>query len=56
MFQPLDIEDRLTLVKHPWTNGLVERMNRTLKENTVKKYHDDKFHQLETDIQHFLKL
>ncbi len=26
-----DIEHRLTKVNHPWTNGQVERMNRTLK-------------------------
>jgi transposase InsO family protein len=24
---------------HPWTNGQVERMNRTLKEATVRRYH-----------------
>jgi IS30 family transposase len=33
------IEHRLTKPKHPWTNGQVERMNRTLKEATVKRYH-----------------
>jgi transposase InsO family protein len=26
------IEHRLTKPRHPWTNGQVERMNRTLKE------------------------
>ena len=35
----LGIEHRLTKVGHPWTNGQVERMNRTLKEATVKRYH-----------------
>jgi transposase InsO family protein len=30
------IEHRLTKIKHPWTNGQVERMNRTIKEATVK--------------------
>ena len=35
------IEHRLTKIKHPWTNGQVERMNRTIKEATVKRYHDD---------------
>ena len=33
------IEHRLTKVGHPWTNGQVERMNRTLKEATVRRYH-----------------
>jgi transposase len=32
------IAHRLTKTNHPWTNGQVERMNRTLKEATVKKY------------------
>ncbi len=34
-----DIEHRLTKVSHPWTNGQVERMNKTLKNATVKKYY-----------------
>jgi transposase InsO family protein len=33
------IEHRLTKPDHPWTNGQVERMNRTLKEATVNRYH-----------------
>jgi transposase InsO family protein len=28
------IEHRLTKVKHPWTNGQIERMNRTIKDAT----------------------
>jgi transposase InsO family protein len=35
----LEIEHRLTKPRHPWTNGQVERMNRTLKDATVKRYH-----------------
>ena len=31
------IEHRLTKPNHPWTNGQVERMNRTLKEATVNR-------------------
>lgn len=34
-----DIDHRLTKPKHPWTNGQVERMNRTIKEATVKRFH-----------------
>ena len=32
------IKQKLTKFRHPWTNGLVERMNRTIKEATVKIY------------------
>src|SRR5580704_11572897 len=35
----LGIEHRLTKINHPWTNGQVERMNRTIKEATVKRYY-----------------
>lgn len=34
-----DIEHRTTKPKHPWTNGQVERMNRTIKEATVRRFH-----------------
>ena len=34
------IEHRTTKPNHPWTNGQVERMNRTIKEATVKRYHE----------------
>jgi hypothetical protein len=33
------IEHRKTKVRHPWANGQVERMNRTLKEATVNNFH-----------------
>ena len=45
------IEHRLTRIKHPWTNGQVERMNRTIKEATVKRYHCDGHRQLEAHLQ-----
>ena len=35
------IEHRLTKPNHPWTNGQVERMNRTIKDATVKRDHYD---------------
>ena len=43
------IEHRLTKPNHPWTNGQVERMNRTLKEATVRRYHYETHRQLEHD-------
>lgn len=48
------IEHRFTKPNHPWTNGQVERMNRTLKEATVRRYHYGTRHQLEAHLQVFL--
>ena len=44
------IEHRLTKPNHPWTNGQVERMNRTIKDATVKRYHYDDHAQLERHL------
>lgn len=35
------IEHRFTQINHPWTNGQVELMNRSIKEATVKHYYHD---------------
>ncbi len=48
------IEHRLTKPNHPWTNGQVERMNRTLKEATVQRYHYRTHGELKAHIQAFL--
>jgi transposase InsO family protein len=48
------IEHRLTKVKHPWTNGQVERMNRTIKEATVKRFHYDDHAQLHQHLADFI--
>ena len=48
------IEHRLTKPNHPWTNGQVERMNRTIKDATVKRYHYDDHGQLRTHLADFL--
>ena len=49
-----DIDQRRTKVNHPWTNGQVERMNRTIKEATIKRYHYDTHTQLETHVTDFI--
>ena len=48
------IEHRPTRINHPWTNGQVERMNRTLKEATVKKFYDQTHQHLKEHLQGFL--
>lgn len=49
-----EIEHRLTKVNHPWTNGQVERMNRTIKEATVKRYYYETHQQLKEHLKLFL--
>ena len=49
-----NIEHRLTQPKHPWTNGQVERMNRTIKEATVLRYHYSTHAGLRTHLHAFL--
>jgi len=49
-----DIDHRLTKPKHPWTNGQVERMNRTLKDATVRRYYYETHAQLRTHLGDFV--
>lgn len=48
------IEHRLTKPNHPWTNGQVERMNRTIKDATVKRYHYDDHGQIRRHLADFI--
>ena len=48
------IEHRLTKPNHPWTNGQVERMNRTIKDATVKRFHYDSHEQLRGHLADFM--
>jgi transposase InsO family protein len=48
------IDHRLTKPNHPWTNGQVKRMNRTLKEATVRTYHYEQHAQLRQHLDTFL--
>jgi transposase InsO family protein len=52
--QKSGIDHRLTTTNHPWTNGQVERMNRTLKDATVKTYHYQTHDHLKAHLQAFL--
>jgi transposase InsO family protein len=49
-----DIEHRLTKPNHPWTNGQVERMNRTIKEATVRRYYYESHDRLRAHLATFL--
>ena len=48
------IDHRLTKPRHPWTNGQVERMNRTIKEATVKRFHYETHEQLRSHLTDFV--
>ncbi len=48
------IKHRLTRISHPWTNGQAGRMNQTLKEATVRRYHYDDHDQLRSHLAGFL--
>jgi transposase InsO family protein len=48
------IDHRLTKPKHPWTNGQVERMNRTIKEATVKRFHYETHDHLRSHLADFV--
>lgn len=48
------IKHRLTKVTHPWTNGQVERINRTIEGATVKRYHYETRDQLKGHLAQFL--
>ena len=50
----MDIKHRLTKPNHPWTNGQVERMNRTIKEATVKRFHYESHEQLRVHLADFM--
>src|SRR5215210_2687126 len=49
-----DVDHRLTKPRHPWTNGQVERMNRTIKDATVRRYHDESHDQLRQHLADFV--
>ena len=48
------IEHRLTIPAHPWTNGQVERMNKTIKEATVHRYYYESKTSLQEHLQAFI--
>ncbi len=49
-----NVEHRLTKPRHPWTNGQVERMNRTIKDATVRRYHYESHDQLRQHLADFV--
>ena len=49
-----DVEHRTTRAKHPWTNGQVERMNRTIKDATVRRFYYESHDQLRKHLASFV--
>jgi len=54
LYREHGIEHRLNKSNHPWTNSQVERMNRTIKEATVRRYHYDSRQQLKQHLKTFM--
>src|ERR687884_769503 len=50
-----DVAHRLTKPRHPWTNGQVERMSRTLKQATVRRFHYATHDQLRAHLATFVQ-
>ena len=48
------IELRLTKPNHPWTSSQVKRINRTIKDATLKRYHYDNHEQLRIYLEDFI--
>jgi transposase InsO family protein len=48
------IDHRLTKPNHPWTNGQVERMNRTIKEATFRRFCYDSHDRLRAHLADFI--
>lgn len=49
-----DIDHRLTKPASPQTNGMVERVNRTIKTNTILKHDYSSYDQMYKDLFHFM--
>ena len=49
-----EIDHRLTKSYHPWTNGQAVRMNRTIKDATVKRYFYETHNQLRVHLRDFV--
>jgi transposase InsO family protein len=50
----LEIDHRLTKFNHPWTNGQVERMIRTVKDATVRRFYYETHESLRGHLATFL--
>lgn len=50
------IDHRLTEPRHPWTNGQVQRVNRTIRDATVRRLHHETHDQLRSHLADFVSV
>lgn len=48
------IDHLLTKVRHPWTDGQLERMNRPIRDATVGRFHHDRHEPLRNRLANFI--
>jgi len=48
-----NIRSSLTKPKHPWSNGQVERMNRTIEDASVKRFYYESHDEIQVQLTDF---
>ena len=50
----IDYGARLAKIRHPWTKGQIERLNRTIRKAAARRFHHDDHDQLRNPLASFI--